>query len=165
MWIRDMGCHSRTMYCAADVCLCVLFWRLPREQYIRWLTEEHMGHMATARGGASWPVYSSVTCNWQIYEHIFIGYTSPMNIPLHSLVTMNIFYYICRRCISQGFCRLTDKFTLNSSVQTDEYFIVSCLTRRLYNHCHYRWQELWRFLLLLCRKKFLFFNLLNQDKI
>jgi hypothetical protein len=121
-----MGCPSRTMYCAADVCLCVLFWRLPREQYICRLTEEHMGHMATARGGASWPVYSSVTCNRQIYEHIFVGYTSPTNIPLHSSVPTNIVYYIRRRCISQGFCRLTDKFTLNSSVQTDEYFIVSC---------------------------------------
>jgi hypothetical protein len=85
-----------------------------------------MGHMATTRGGASWPVYSSVTCNRQIYGHIFIGYTSPMNIPLHSWVPTNIVYYIHRCCISQGFCRLSDKFTLNSSVQTDEYFIVSC---------------------------------------
>jgi hypothetical protein len=126
MWISDMGCHSRTMYCAANVCLRVLFWRLPREQYICRLTKKHMGHMATTRGGASWPVYSSVTCNRQIYEYIFVGYTSPMNIPLHSSVSVKIVYYIRRRCICQCFCRLTDKFTLNSSVPTDEYFIVSC---------------------------------------
>jgi hypothetical protein len=85
-----------------------------------------MGHMAAAQGGASWPVYLLVMCNRQIYGHIFLGYTSPMNIPLHSSVPTNIVYYIRRCCISQGFCRLTDKFTLNSSVQTDEYFVVSC---------------------------------------
>jgi hypothetical protein len=65
-------------------------------------------------GGASCPLYSSVTCHQRIYGYIFIGYTSPMNICLHCLVPMNIVYYIHRRCIAGRFCRLTD-----------EYFIIS----------------------------------------
>jgi hypothetical protein len=64
--------------------------------------------------------------------HTFIGYTSLMNIILHSSLPMNIVYYIHLRYIPGGFCWLTDKFKLNSSVSwihssvlTKEYFVVS----------------------------------------
>jgi hypothetical protein len=38
---------------------------------------------------------------------------------------MNIVYYIHQSYIPQDICRLTDKFKLNPSVLTNEYFVVS----------------------------------------